>query len=196
MLLKMLLAHTSKDVTRIHLNGIYSNDESLIATDGHRLMTVRLDAMAAMSGHQWPGIKSDKIYEADVFKVGGLKEIDAKYPNYKQLIPDPDRCDWAFELVIPAWLKDVKKSKNPSDNGIGINNQGQFTTGKALVYFNSYYLSPYAGQQVYIYVKDHLSPILIRPCKEQETPPWQAVLMPLRGGPATVEVLREPKGDL
>ncbi len=40
-MLKMLIAHASTDQTRFHLNAIHYDDINYVATDGHRLLSVR-----------------------------------------------------------------------------------------------------------------------------------------------------------
>ncbi len=187
--LKELLAHCSTDETRFHLTGVHYDGEFFVATDGHRLMAVRGDGMMRAERSQ---IKPGETHERDAFKLGHLKSIDCKYPNWKQLVPDANTYGTCFRVTIPPWFKDIKRPKK--NEMIGINNAGQFTTGQALVYINPYYLSVFAGLEVDIAIKGAIEPILIMPTvlNKKTLPDWQAVIMPMRGGARPVEVLKEP----
>lgn len=186
--LKELCSHASRDQTRYLLNGIHYDGESFVSTDGHRMMVSKAPLLLAHVNNQ---AKPGEIYETEAFKLGALKRIDGKYPNFKSLLPDKSKATHVFKLTFPTWLKDVKQSRKALNGGLGIDTFGQFTTGKAVAHFNPAYLAPYAGLEVTVYLQASndsrtFSPMLIEsPCGE-----WRAVVMPMRGEPRAVEVLK------
>lgn len=181
--LKELCSHASKDQTRYRLTGIHYDGESFVSTDGHRMMVSKAPMLLVHCNNQ---AKPGEIYEVEAFKLGALKTIDGEYPNYKQLLPDKSKATHVFKLTFPAWLKDVKQSRRPMNEGLGIDTFGQFTTGKAIAYFNPVYLAPYAGLEVTVYLQASNDSMLIEsPCGE-----WRAVVMPMRGEARAVEVIK------
>jgi len=189
---KALCASASTDVTRYHLNGVHYDGEYFVSTDGHRLIACKADQYPIAMHIPPSQLKPGDILETKAFKSGGVNRIDGKYPNYKQLLPDPAKALYAFRLTLPLWLKDVKV-KRKNIQSLGINENGEMTNGPALIHVNPFYLAPFAGQFVDIYITDSCSPIYIEPADGKEKP-WKAVVMPMRMSKdlKVATVLRKP----
>lgn len=188
---KLLLAHTSNDETRFHLTGIYYDGDRFVATDGHRLITLN----AQLSIIPKTELKPDTIYDRTAFKLEMLKRMDGKYPNYKQLIPAQSKLKYKFKMTIPDWFIGVKKRRNQPMPAIGIDENGQWTTGKGYItWLNISYLAPYAGMEVSIEIGDELSPIVIKPWGAEDN--WTAVVMPMRGGAYPVMVIKTASAEM
>lgn len=188
-LINRLIGHTTSDETRYHLTDIHYDGERFVSTDGHRLISVDRTKLPAFKG-----LTAGKTYESKILKDWHCIEIECKYPNYKQLIPDKKDAKWIFRVVIPQWtgrVKPVRKFKEGMH--IGIDESGQFTMGKALQYFDVNYLGAYAGVEVDFHIINELGPALLIPVDKTEG--WEAVLMPIRWNAWPVEVLKKPEAQ-
>lgn len=98
--LKFLLSAVSEDETRLALNGIYFDSETVVATDGHKMIytenkNVNRNCIASCLGckNVWTqakeiyiGLKCTKLVFADCeFFIG---HIDGQFPPYKKVIPE------------------------------------------------------------------------------------------------------------
>jgi DNA polymerase III sliding clamp (beta) subunit (PCNA family) len=170
--LKTVQSHVSKDETRYHLNGVFFDKGSAIATDGHRLIkcNVGLDADLHSLNEQHKG---------HIFNVKSGLRVDGKYPNYEALIPK-EQVNRQFTLDFPIWLKDIKQRKSNVSpifiSSLGF--QSYKPTDETLVWaaFNPHYLAPYAGQTMTVQLQDKMSPMMLK-SKDCD---WLAVVMPMR----------------
>lgn len=98
--LKFLLSAVSEDETRLSMNGIYFDNETVVATDGHKMIytenkNVNRNCIASCLGCKrlWTqakeiyiGLKCTKLVFADCeFFIG---HIDGQFPPYKKIIPE------------------------------------------------------------------------------------------------------------
>lgn len=178
-MIKTLCSFASKDVTRYHLNGIYRDENYFVSTDGHRLIRVKPSELPYE--HFKPGF----IYETGVFLLGAIKTIDAKYPNTEQLIPDVTKDYKSFKITIPHWFKNLKNPRRGLElPSLGITETGDFTTSRtALAHVNACLLSPLAGINARVFVKNPLSAIVIVPegtaAADIKQAAWLSLVMPL-----------------
>jgi len=173
----LLTESVSTDETRYHLNGVAFDAEGKhwFSTDGHRLAVVESGGIGGFLGTK----EVNRIYEINAFKAQGLVPIEGEPINWKQFVPDTttDSSSWtALTLTVPMWFKLLKGNKPAI---MGITSSGHFTTDtkSALVALNCCYLRVFADMEVSVSIKDHLSPIVVRPTKGTD---WTYVVMPVR----------------
>lgn len=113
--LDRVLFATSTDETRYHLNGVFIDNDSIVATDGHRLARVEhSQVLPDKTGLLLPtkGLKLlSKLFSGPVQCVDckylkitqGLgmttfyiRKIEGKYPNYSQFIP----TQWTHSITV------------------------------------------------------------------------------------------------
>ena len=151
--LKFLLSAVGEDETRLALNGIYFDNENIVATDGHKMIytenkTVNRNCIASCLGcknlwtqakEMYIGLKCTKLVFSDCEFY--IEHIDGQFPNYKKVIPE---FSDNYTVTIPAkkeleyFLKKAKitNARNPDVmyKLTNKNNESEF------VFFNVKYL--------------------------------------------------------
>lgn len=132
------------DDVRYYLNGLLiescSDEQSIVATDGHRLARVVLNhnsmadfqaivpccavkvlkkAMGKYSGLIITGDKNSAVFSFDNGCKVKTKLVDAKYPDYARVIPSTSYKTVAFDIekTLPA-LKAMEKKANKAYKGV------------------------------------------------------------------------------
>lgn len=188
---KTLAAFASQDETRYHLTGVHCDGERFWSTCGHRLLSVKRDCVVI--GDK---LESGRTYSGEAFDLGMAHALDAgfKYPNCWQLVPDIARMNWTFRMVIPEWFSRAGK-RHKKAAVLGIDREGNWTTGEALVRMNVQLLQELAGLEVDVHVTDATGPVVIVPVNATDTKSaeWFALVMPIRGpGGSDVKVIKQP----
>lgn len=175
---KMLLAHVSKDETRIALSGVHFTHDGRFAeaTDGHRYIKVSLESCVdlAMIGRERAG----KIYS---FTDHTTLDV-VKYPNCDSFLPRVDETWTKVAFEFPAWFKGIKTKKTNKAlfiDALGVHLSRPPKDCGTVVAIDAEYLAPYAGIDCEIAFKNPLSPIRIVG-KHDENQQWMAVVMPIR----------------
>lgn len=108
--LKALLTHVSKDVTRPHLRSIYVRaDGTLDATDGHRLLRVRLATAHGLPEGFYDAKASLARIKANLRPEPRADMQGYTYPDFEQVIPRNDITGEIARMVAvnPSYLSDA-----------------------------------------------------------------------------------------
>jgi DNA polymerase III sliding clamp (beta) subunit (PCNA family) len=81
-------AMAGKGDVRYYLQYIYADGSNLVATDGHRIHLYTANTL------------SDGFYNKNIFKINE----DAKYPDYKRVLPNPNRVRHQSRKLTKSFL--------------------------------------------------------------------------------------------
>lgn len=171
--IKTLLACVSKEKHRLNIANIGFKDKTWFSTDGHRLFTVNDEALPHLKGARL----DDVLYHPSAFKEGMLSPEDTniKPISTKPLFPITKHAH-QFQITVPTWFGKIV-SYNRVVQGIGIDEDGEFTTSKdrSLVFVNPAYLSHFAGMEVHVQIHGEKLPLII-----SNNTHWKYLLMPMK----------------
>lgn len=203
-----ILQHVSEDATRFHLCAVYHDDALpyAVATDGHRLYATRDVHRESMAG---------RSADAEVLAVTGqsLPADRGVFPDWKTIVPR-GRPARAVTLTVPAWFAKLKRS----DRGLAVSIRFRTDSDQVALCFgnapagdgeesagvNPFYLAPYAGQTVRVYLPEgRCVPFVITPADaalakldQVFSLPWFGLIMPIRPEPGAARIIeRAPIGS-
>jgi len=194
--LRILLNSTSNDETRPLMQDIFRDKHCLVATCGRTLFVTSCQELLINTNQLESkiigGLNALASYESFDQLASHNLTIQGNYPIWTRALCDVIDYKYVVEFNVPKWFKNIKQSRyTQDDNYMGINKNGVISIGRTdkneLAAINMHFLAQYAGETIYMHLKDANTGILItgehgtESVKDIVKPNnWFGVIMPIR----------------